>query len=60
VVPGHGAVARGPEVPARLAADRDYIDALRRGQEPDDPRLEHDWMAGLHRSNVEQARTAGG
>jgi glyoxylase-like metal-dependent hydrolase (beta-lactamase superfamily II) len=59
VVPGHGALARGPEVPARLAADGDYIDALRRGQEPDDPRLEHDWMAGLHRSNVEQARTAG-
>ena len=29
-VPGHGAVAEGPEVAARLAADRAYIDALRR------------------------------
>ena len=34
VVPGHGAVAEGPEVAARLAADRAYIDALRRGAGP--------------------------
>ena len=40
VVPGHGAVAEGPEVAARLAADRAYIDALRRGEEPVDARLE--------------------
>src|SRR6516225_5663397 len=29
LVPGHGAVAEGPEVAARLAADHAYIDALR-------------------------------
>jgi glyoxylase-like metal-dependent hydrolase (beta-lactamase superfamily II) len=29
LVPGHGAVAEGPEVAARLAADRAYLDALR-------------------------------
>src|SRR5262245_37339923 len=29
VVPGHGAVAEGPQVAGRLAADRAYIDALR-------------------------------
>jgi glyoxylase-like metal-dependent hydrolase (beta-lactamase superfamily II) len=56
VVPGHGAVAEGPEVAARLAADRAYIDALRRGEEPDDARLDADWIAGIHRSNQEQAR----
>ncbi|HEY2716004.1 MAG TPA: MBL fold metallo-hydrolase [Solirubrobacterales bacterium] len=58
VVPGHGAVARGPEVAARLAADRAYIAALRRGEEPDDPRLgpDADWLSGPHRSNVEAAR----
>jgi hypothetical protein len=56
VVPGHGAVARGPEVAARLAADRAYVVALRRGEEPVDARLEQDWLAGPHRSNVEQAR----
>ena len=48
------AVASGPEVTARLAADRAYVDALRRGEEPVDGRLETDWMSGPHRSNVEQ------
>ncbi len=56
LVPGHGAVAEGPEVTARLAADRAYIDALRRGTEPDDARLSRDWLIGPHRSNLEQAR----
>jgi glyoxylase-like metal-dependent hydrolase (beta-lactamase superfamily II) len=58
VIPGHGAVAEGQEVAARLAADRAYIDALRRGEEPADARLgpDADWLAGPHRSNIEQAR----
>jgi glyoxylase-like metal-dependent hydrolase (beta-lactamase superfamily II) len=56
LVPGHGAVAEGPEVAARFAVDRAYLDALRRGAEPADPRLEQDWLAGPHQSNVEQAR----
>ena len=60
VVPGHGAVAEGPEVAARLAADLAYVDALRRGEEPDDARLEQDWLAGPHRSNQEQARPTTG
>ncbi len=57
VIPGHGAVARGSEVAARLAADRAYIDALRRGEEPDDARLGPggEWLSGPHRSNVRQA-----
>ncbi len=58
VVPGHGAVAEGPEVAARLAADRAYVDALRRGEEPTDARLDADWLAGAHQSNVEQASVA--
>jgi glyoxylase-like metal-dependent hydrolase (beta-lactamase superfamily II) len=57
VVPGHGAVAEGPEIAARLAADRAYIDALRRGDDPVDARLEQeDWLSGPHQSNLEQAR----
>ncbi len=57
VVPGHGAVAEGPEVAARVAADHAYIDALRRGEEPVDARLEAaDWLSGPHQSNLEQAR----
>jgi glyoxylase-like metal-dependent hydrolase (beta-lactamase superfamily II) len=56
MVPGHGAVAKGPDVAARLEADRAYIDALRRGAEPIDARLEVDWVSGIHQSNLEQAR----
>ena len=56
LVPGHGAVAEGPEVAARLAADHAYIDALRRGEEPVDARLDADWLSGPHQSNLEQAR----
>jgi glyoxylase-like metal-dependent hydrolase (beta-lactamase superfamily II) len=58
-IPGHGAVAEGPEVATRLAADRAYIDALRRGEDPLDARLDADWLAGPHRSNLEQARRPG-
>jgi glyoxylase-like metal-dependent hydrolase (beta-lactamase superfamily II) len=57
MVPGHGSVAEGAEIAARLAADRAYIKALRDGVEPDDTRLEQDWLRdGPHRANVEQAR----
>jgi glyoxylase-like metal-dependent hydrolase (beta-lactamase superfamily II) len=60
LIPGHGAVAEGREVAARLAADRAYLDALRRGAEPVDGRLAQDWLSGPHRSNVELARHASG
>jgi hypothetical protein len=56
LVPGHGAVAEGPDVAARLAADHAYIDALRRGEEPVDARLDADWLSGPHQSNLEQVR----
>ncbi len=56
VVPGHGSVAQGPEVAARLAADRAYVEALRHGSEPNDVRLEQDWLVTVHRGNVESAR----
>jgi glyoxylase-like metal-dependent hydrolase (beta-lactamase superfamily II) len=61
LVPGHGAVAEGPEVAARLAADHAYISALRRGEEPVDARLGPDTTYGrywlpIHQSNLEQAR----
>jgi hypothetical protein len=46
VIPGHGAVAQGPEVAERLAADRAYIDALRREVEPGDARLDESWLSG--------------
>jgi glyoxylase-like metal-dependent hydrolase (beta-lactamase superfamily II) len=60
VIPGHGGVAEGPEVAARIAADRAYIRALRRGEEPVDARLEQDWLSGPHRGNVQAARRSAG
>ncbi len=57
VVPGHGAVGEGAEIATRLDADRAYIDALRRGEDPVDPRLaDADWLARPHRANLEAAR----
>jgi glyoxylase-like metal-dependent hydrolase (beta-lactamase superfamily II) len=55
VVPGHGAVAEGPQVAARIAADRAYLDALRRGEGPVDVRLERNpWLSSPHQSNLSQ------
>lgn len=60
VVPGHGAVAEGHEVAARVAAAHAYIDARRRGTEPVDARLGQDWLSGPHQSNLTQARHSNG
>ena len=59
VVPGHGDVAEGTEVAAGLNADRAYMDALRRGEDPVDARLDQDWLSGPHQSNLEMARQSG-
>jgi hypothetical protein len=56
LVPGHGAVATGSEIAARLTADRAYLDALRRGEEPVDARLDQEWLAGPHQANLQAAR----
>jgi len=57
LIPGHGAVANGPEVAARLAAERTYIEELRAGVEPTDARMAAaDWLSGIHESNLEQVR----
>ncbi|MEV7321937.1 MBL fold metallo-hydrolase [Streptomyces sp. NPDC093970] len=60
VIPGHGAVGTGPEVAARIAADRAYVDAVRRGSEPVDARLgpHADWLFAPHRSNLQQAENS--
>jgi glyoxylase-like metal-dependent hydrolase (beta-lactamase superfamily II) len=57
LIPGHGSVATGPEIPARLAADRAYLKALRNAEPPTDARLEAaDWLAGPHQGNLNQLR----
>ena len=43
VVPGHGTVATGAEIAARFAVDHAYVDALRRGEQPEDARWGPRW-----------------
>jgi glyoxylase-like metal-dependent hydrolase (beta-lactamase superfamily II) len=57
VIPGHGSVARGDEVRARLERDRAYVEALREGRDADDPRLSSpepgwEWVSFIHESQV--------
>jgi hypothetical protein len=39
VVPGHGSIGEGVQVRARIEQDRAYVQALRDGRDPDDPRV---------------------
>ncbi|SFJ58644.1 MBL fold metallo-hydrolase [Cellulomonas sp. KH9] len=59
-VPGHGTVARGPAIGARIALDRAYVHALRDGEDPDDPRIGSsapqgwEWVTGIHEWQAER------
>ncbi|MGY1811606.1 MBL fold metallo-hydrolase [Blastococcus sp. SYSU D00820] len=54
VVPGHGSVGGAGQVHARIALDRAYVEALRDGRAPDDPRIGPsaepgwEWVADIH------------
>lgn len=59
VVPGHGSVGGADELRARIDQDRAYLEAVREGREPDDPRLNQakagwEWVAGLHEGQVQR------
>jgi glyoxylase-like metal-dependent hydrolase (beta-lactamase superfamily II) len=63
VIPGHGRVAHGAEIRSRLAADRAYLDALRRTSDPaEDPRIGpgatygRDWLPEAHQRNLALSR----
>jgi glyoxylase-like metal-dependent hydrolase (beta-lactamase superfamily II) len=53
VVPGHGSVGDQTELRSRIQRDRAYVEALRTGAEPDDPRIGSDapleWLPDVHR-----------
>jgi glyoxylase-like metal-dependent hydrolase (beta-lactamase superfamily II) len=59
VVPGHGSVGGAGSARARIDQDRAYMEALRDGRVPDDPRLSPsatfgaDWLPDLHARQVE-------
>jgi glyoxylase-like metal-dependent hydrolase (beta-lactamase superfamily II) len=63
LIPGHGAVATGPEIRSRLEADRFYVESILRGLDPDDPRLGpdalygRDWLPDAHLRNLTLANS---
>jgi glyoxylase-like metal-dependent hydrolase (beta-lactamase superfamily II) len=60
LVPGHGSVGGADQVRARLELDRTYVQALREGQVPDDPRVDPSatfgkgWLPGVHEWQLQQ------
>lgn len=69
VVPGHGTVGNAAELRERLAMDRSYVEALRDGRVPTDPRIGPDagsageWATSVHEmqlGRLEQLRGHGG
>jgi glyoxylase-like metal-dependent hydrolase (beta-lactamase superfamily II) len=54
VIPGHGSVGGADQVRARIELDRAYVQALRDGLPPDDPRIGpsatfgRDWLPGVY------------
>lgn len=58
VVPGHGSVARGDQVRARIQQDRAYVNALRDGGGADDPRVSSpkpgwEWVGDIHSGQLQ-------
>jgi glyoxylase-like metal-dependent hydrolase (beta-lactamase superfamily II) len=58
VIPGHGSVGGAEQVRARIDQDRAYVEALRDGGVPDDPRVGPsaplDWLPDVHRWQLQQ------
>jgi glyoxylase-like metal-dependent hydrolase (beta-lactamase superfamily II) len=60
LVPGHGSVGRGVEVRRRIELDRAYVEALRDGDDPDDPRIGPsardgwEWVSDVHAGQVQR------
>ncbi|GAB2662972.1 MBL fold metallo-hydrolase [Kribbella swartbergensis] len=54
LIPGHGSVGGADDVRARIEQDRAYVQALRDGDAPDDPRIGpsatfgKDWLPGVY------------
>ncbi|SLK13724.1 MBL fold metallo-hydrolase [Arthrobacter sp. P2b] len=52
VIPGHGSVGGAGQLRARIEQDREYVQALRDGRVPDDPRVGPsaplDWLPEVH------------
>jgi len=60
VIPGHGSVGGTGQLLARITQDRAYVQALRDGGVPEDPRIGpsatfgKDWLPGVHERQLQQ------
>jgi len=58
VIPGHGSVGGAEQLRARIKLDRAYVQALRDGADPEDPRLGPDapleWLPDVHNWQVQR------
>ena len=64
VIPGHGSVGEGDQVPARIAQDRAYMHALRDGHAPSDPRIDSpkpgwEWVSDIHAGQAQSVAQRG-
>jgi glyoxylase-like metal-dependent hydrolase (beta-lactamase superfamily II) len=63
LVPGHGSVGGADQVLPRIDQDRVYVQALRDGAVPGDPRIgpsaAFDWMSGVHERQLQQLAQGG-
>ncbi|WP_232662764.1 MBL fold metallo-hydrolase [Pseudonocardia sp. TRM90224] len=65
LVPGHGSVCGADEMRARIELDRAYVEALRDGRTPDDPRIGpsatygKDWLPAVHEWQAKQLAPKG-
>ena len=58
-IPGHGSIGGPDQLRARIDQDRAYVEAVRDGADPGDPRLEPsapngEWLPGVHGWQVQQ------
>ena len=64
LIPGHGSVGGADQLRARIELDRDYVNALRDGHAPDDPRIGpsatfgKEWLPGVHEWQLQQLARA--
>ena len=60
LIPGHGSVGGADQVRARIEQDRAYVQALRDGGDPDDPRIGPsakpgwEWVSDVHTGQAQR------
>ena len=60
LIPGHGSVGEADQVRERIEQDRAYVQALRDGRDPDDPRIGPsakpgwEWVSDVHNGQAQR------